>query len=255
LRDPLRFLPGVAEQLAHYVYALIDPRNGEVFYVGKGVGDRAYAHARQAKKVDPGKSRNELKLNRIKEIHAKGKEVRVEILRYGMSEANAYEAEAIAIDACRMVGASLTNVVAGHGQARGWQPFTELMIEMAAQPVDIAPDHRVILIRPVRLYRPDMSSKEVYEVTRKWWILDKRRKDNVDYAFCVYRGIVRAVYRIHGWHEAIPGAPAEEWEKQDEGRWCFRGRRNLAMEQQYVGRDVSHIWARGAQGSVRYVNC
>ena len=30
------FPAGVAEQLKWYVYRLIDPRNGETFYVGKG---------------------------------------------------------------------------------------------------------------------------------------------------------------------------------------------------------------------------
>ena len=39
--------PGrVAEQLKWYVYRLIDPRNGETFYVGKGQGDRVFAHAK-----------------------------------------------------------------------------------------------------------------------------------------------------------------------------------------------------------------
>ena len=39
------FPPGVAEQLKWYVYRLIDPRNGETFYVGKGKGDRVFEHA------------------------------------------------------------------------------------------------------------------------------------------------------------------------------------------------------------------
>ena len=32
-------------KLKYYVYRLIDPRNGETFYVGKGKGDRVFAHA------------------------------------------------------------------------------------------------------------------------------------------------------------------------------------------------------------------
>ena len=30
------FPPDIAEQLGWYVYRLIDPRNGETFYIGKG---------------------------------------------------------------------------------------------------------------------------------------------------------------------------------------------------------------------------
>ena len=36
------FSKEVIEELKYYVYKLIDPRNGNVFYVGKGKGDRAY---------------------------------------------------------------------------------------------------------------------------------------------------------------------------------------------------------------------
>jgi hypothetical protein len=39
------FPPGVAEKLKTYVYRLIDPRNGETFYVGKGKGDRVFVTA------------------------------------------------------------------------------------------------------------------------------------------------------------------------------------------------------------------
>lgn len=36
--------PYVAEQLGWYVYLLRDPRDAEVFYVGKGRGNRVFAH-------------------------------------------------------------------------------------------------------------------------------------------------------------------------------------------------------------------
>ena len=40
------FTKCVAGQLKHYVYRLIDPRNGETFYIGKGTGNRGFAHAK-----------------------------------------------------------------------------------------------------------------------------------------------------------------------------------------------------------------
>lgn len=45
------FPPEVVEHLKCYVYRLIDPRNGETFYVGKGSGDRVFAHVRGAAEV------------------------------------------------------------------------------------------------------------------------------------------------------------------------------------------------------------
>ena len=44
------FTPEVIEQLQYYVYRLIDPRNGQTFYVGKGKGNRLYAHVNDALK-------------------------------------------------------------------------------------------------------------------------------------------------------------------------------------------------------------
>ena len=40
-----RKLPsGMTEKLGHYVYLYIDPVTKQPFYVGKGKGNRAYAH-------------------------------------------------------------------------------------------------------------------------------------------------------------------------------------------------------------------
>jgi hypothetical protein len=73
-RDPLSFLRGVAERLGWYVSALRDPRNGAIFYVGKGKGGRVYHHAKEAKKVG-GESAPKLKLGTIDEIRRAGLEV------------------------------------------------------------------------------------------------------------------------------------------------------------------------------------
>ncbi|WP_191905842.1 hypothetical protein [Nitrincola iocasae] len=41
-----KFPAEVIEKLKNYVYRLIDPRNGETFYVGRGIGNRLYSHIR-----------------------------------------------------------------------------------------------------------------------------------------------------------------------------------------------------------------
>lgn len=38
------FNPEVCEELEYYVYRLVDPRNGQTFYVGKGKNNRVFAH-------------------------------------------------------------------------------------------------------------------------------------------------------------------------------------------------------------------
>jgi uncharacterized protein len=51
-RELESFPPEVVSKLKTYVYRLIDPRNGETFYVGKGKGNRVFAHIRAEKNFD-----------------------------------------------------------------------------------------------------------------------------------------------------------------------------------------------------------
>lgn len=41
------FPPEVIKELDYYVYRLIDPRNGETFYVGKGKDNRIFEHLKK----------------------------------------------------------------------------------------------------------------------------------------------------------------------------------------------------------------
>lgn len=67
------FPSDVAAKLKTYVYRLIDPRNGETFYVGKGNGNRVFSHI----KAEGGLEGDEIdnKLKRIREIRVAGFEV------------------------------------------------------------------------------------------------------------------------------------------------------------------------------------
>src|SRR5437899_1217314 len=105
------FPPGVADKLKTYVYRLIDPRNGETFYVGKGQGNRLFAHIREQVEADDPSN----KLRRIRDIHVAGFEVAHVIHRHGMDEATAFEVEAALIDAYP----GLTNVAGGAGSDYG----------------------------------------------------------------------------------------------------------------------------------------
>ena len=215
--------------------------------MGKGVGNRAYQHARQAKKVS-GETSAQLKLQTIRDIHGAGKDVDVEIVRHRIeNEAVAYEVEAAVIDALNLMGAQLTNLAGGHGSARGWKPLEELVVEYGAQPVEIAPDHRVALIRIRRRFAEVRTPEDLYEVTRQWWRMAPNRR-KPDWAFSVYNGIVRAVYRIDSWEQEPPTA-------QRKRRWAFHGTRDPEMEKRYLWRDVSRYLSHGTQNPIKYVNC
>ena len=200
-QDPLSFLPGVAEKLGWYVYALRDPRSDAIFYVGKGRGERAFHHARHAKKVS-GESAPQLKLATIRDIHRAGLEAGVEIVRHRLeNEGLAYEVEAAVIDALRLVGTELVNLAGGHGTSRGWRPLEAIIADYVAEPVEI--EDSVVLIRIANLYEHGMTEEALYKATREWWRMSPHRH-NPKWAFAVYDGIVRAVYRIERWEQEPP---------------------------------------------------
>jgi hypothetical protein len=232
-RQRLEFLPGIAERLGWYVYALRNPLTGDVFYVGKGRGDRAYQHARH--EIGARGGLLSPKLQEIRAIHRAGREVAVEIIRYDLpDEETAYLVEGVAIDALTIgLPAGLANPIAGHGDR--WASLEQLR-SLAAPPADIPPEHRpALLIRPRKKYAAggrgySMSPDELWEITRGGWTM--RRRD-YRYAMCVHDGIVRGVWRVTGWDE-------------DEEHWG-RGRRGLIGEPAedlwplYVGRYVGHL--------------
>lgn len=81
------------EQNEYYVYALIDPRNNQYFYIGKGKGKRYLVHIKKTDKRDF----NVTKLNRIKEIESCGLEVKADILFPYLDEETAFELEKVLI--------------------------------------------------------------------------------------------------------------------------------------------------------------
>jgi len=90
----------------YYVYELIDPRDGEVFYIGKGRNYRLYGHEKEAKK-----GKDSRKCTVIREILAAGKSIRYRIVKEFFSENEAYLFEEAHINAVGLD--KLTNEIPG----------------------------------------------------------------------------------------------------------------------------------------------
>ena len=75
----------------YYVYALIDPRNDQPFYIGKGTGKRAKTHLYNKRSK---KDSNSFKENKIDKIRSEGLEPLVCILKDNLDEQTAYDLEA-----------------------------------------------------------------------------------------------------------------------------------------------------------------
>jgi hypothetical protein len=76
--------------VGYYVYALTDPADGSVFYVGKGKGSRRHQHVRNALR---GRETNAGKAARIVSIIERGDRPAELVLEDGLAESEAYEME------------------------------------------------------------------------------------------------------------------------------------------------------------------
>ena len=237
----------VAKILKSYVYVYIDPRNGKPFYIGKGKGSRLFAHLKD--QSDKEKKAEIEKVAKIAEIRRSGKEPRIEILRYGLSDLEARLVEAASID---LIGKTkLTNRVSGHHEGSFGRITSQRVISMlTAKKIKV--HHKAILLTINRLYRSDMSPEELYETTRGIWVVGETRRNKVEYAMALYQGIVLEVYRIKQWFPAgtLKYNTRDSSQFKNSGRWEFSGIVAKDIREEYIGFSVG----KAGQNPIRYVN-
>lgn len=191
-----QFPSEVAERLKYYVYRLIDPRNGQTFYVGKGKGNRVFQHLYQVEMLanadDEGAEDEEsLKSQTIREIKRAGFEPLHIIHRHGLDEEIAFEVEAALIDAYP----GLANAVSGHGNGeKSCRHAEELIRIYAAKP--LVPKEDLILIY---IGKALDEGRNVYDAVRAAWkmSISKAKKRNLVLAYD--GGIVVGAYRPQNW--------------------------------------------------------
>jgi hypothetical protein len=234
----LYFPPEVVNKLKTYVYRLIDPRNGETFYVGKGKGNRVFAHIRaEVESEDPGE-----KLRRIREIRAAGFEVAHVIHRHGMDEPTAFEVESALIDSYP----GLTNAAVGFGSDFGAMHAQEIIRKYSAHPADFK--HRAVLITV------NHSALEVslYEATRYAWRINIKKAKRAEIVAAVRFGIILDVFIPSEWLPAVPEYfPGRE---PILGRVGFIGEdADESIRKLYVGKRVPDEYRkRGSANPIKY---
>lgn len=200
------FSKEVIEQLQYYVYRLIDPRNGQTFYVGKGKGNRVFAHVNDALKsfdgesfLDENEDETSAKIQTIKEIKKSGLEVIHIIQRYGLTEKEAFEVEAALIDCY----GELTNIQNGHASERGVNNASVIQRDLSYEEYE-EPDFSYIIIKindRVLAERED----NLYETVRRAWKVNLKKVENYKICFCVLNGVVKNVYHIEKWQKDTGG--------------------------------------------------
>lgn len=219
------FTPEITAKLRYYVYRLIDPRNGETFYVGKGKGNRVFAHIELASSLEGDDVDN--KVRRIREIQLAGFEVAHVIHRHGMDEKTAFEVECALMDAYP----GLTNAVGGvHGSDFGAMHAREIIRRYSAKPAVFV--HKALLIS----VNKSAVERSLYEATRFAWRLNVSKARQAEVVLATLQGLIVGAFLAHEWLPAtrdnFPALPED-----NPKRWGFVGREATAeIKQAYVGR-------------------
>ncbi len=243
-REPDSFPSDVAQKLKTYVYRLIDPRNGETFYVGKGKGNRVFAHIRAEENLDGDEIDNKLK--RIREIRLAGFEVGHVIHRHGMDEKTAFEVEAALIDAYP----GLTNIVSGTGGSDyGAMHAKEIIQRYSAEPAVFR--HKALLISVNR----SGAERSLYDATRYAWKISKTKAKQAEVILSTMQGLIVGAFIAHDWLEATAANfPGRADGDGVPGRFGFVGEEAPAdMKKLYIGKRVPDEYRkRGAANPIKY---
>jgi len=217
-----------------YVYCEIDEDNRRIpIYIGKGIRDRCLSH------LDDLDKNNDSKSNRIKNLLNENK-LDIDIIGYGLDEKTALAIESACIDLMGL--GNLANKVRGQGKSIKRIPISELSSKLSTKTVQVAPEHKGVVILINKDYKPTFGDLELFEITRGMW-----RKGSMTiagdskYAFAENNGVTKEVYEIYCW---VPAGTQQYFTRQNDpewmkDRWEFVGKKaNNEIRELYIGQRI-----------------
>jgi len=240
------FSTEVINEIGFYVYRLIDPRNGNTFYIGKGKGNRVFAHMNGALAFEGDEDEASEKIGTIRDIHQNGLDVIHVIHRHGLDSDTALEVEAALIDAFP----GLSNEAGGRGnRERGAMNALQVQNIYKAEVINEITDKCILIkIKQGSIDRFNGNlSEAIYKATRAAWKMNIARAEKAKYVLSVMDGVVKAVYCDLKWSV----------HKEDESRLEFDGK--AAPEEiraKYIGKRIPTEYRKqGLASPCLYVNC
>ncbi|MEL6536150.1 MAG: hypothetical protein AAFQ98_12110 [Bacteroidota bacterium] len=238
------FTKDIFPHLGYYVYRLIDPRNGETFYVGKGKENRVFDHVNQQLGASEEEDEVSLKKVTIQQILNANLEPIHVIHRHGLTESEALLAEAVLIDAIP----GLSNIQAGRGSNDfGPMHVTEIQNRYVLPTAELS--HPVMLIKINR----SLDRALRYDATRYAWRINVARARAAEYILSVTHGVIQGVFVAQDWREAtrqnFPGFP-----EAPAGRHGFVGvEAPDYIQEHYVNKRIPDRFSqKGASNPVMY---
>ena len=186
------------QKIGYYVYALVDPRDNSVFYIGKGVGNRVFEHEKE--------DGNGNKSRKIIEIQKAGFAVKKIIILHGIrdndgAEKRAYTTESALINLMRFIDPNgLTNSVSGHHSFEGAMTVEQIENIYGAEtllPEEIVPEDKVLTVKINLLFDYSLDKESLMDAIRGHWKV--RKNCDAKYIAGVYKGVIVGIYKINNW--------------------------------------------------------
>ena len=186
------------------------------------------------------------KNKRIFDIQSAGADVEKYIIRHGLTEIESFHLEAALIDifsSQTWSNRQLLNIMGGyHSLDNGLKSVSEIEAFYCAE--DITKDeitHNVLIVNINNTYQ---KSQDVYEATRKSWLLNTNKVNDIELVISEYKGIFRAIYQPETWKTEI--------DEKGRSRWLFEGIDVSKDYPQYLNKNNS-FKKRGMANPVCYV--
>jgi hypothetical protein len=248
-----KFSSPVIKALNSYVYIYSHPITNEIFYVGKGKGNRIFSHLEEQS--------DSQKVKYLADLASNGLKPKLEILIHGLEDdKTAFRVESSIID---LIGIkNLTNKQSGYKSATfGRMSLKQINALYDKESIEV--DDPAILIRINQAFRYTMSEIELYDYTRGHWVLNPERANKAKYGIAVYEGIIQEVYEIVNWYKAGTTYSVRQGNENIkrneleglETRYEFIG--NLAPEhirEKYKFKSIEHYFKRGNSNPIMYKN-
>lgn len=195
------FSPAERKHLGKYVYALIDPRDSKVFYVGQGVNDRLFSHFSDADKCLSEGTKVDSRLMRILDIWANDENVNWAIIAHRIESSGSVPdvIESAVMDAFSISqNGPVLNSISG--------PHSSLLLpteleKVNAEPVN--PDKPYQAVFLFWIHRALAEGRSPYDATRMSWVVSAHyRSIREAYAVGILEGVSIGSYRICEWREA-----------------------------------------------------
>ncbi len=235
-----------SSKLGYYVYALLNPITGKVFYIGKGISNRVFTHVEEVQNLK--KIPNSIKQSEINEILKLNKKIEHYIIRHGLTEKEAFLLESVLIDYNNTLINKLTNIVSGHESAFwGIKSTDELIRQYNAPKLDELTDPVVIININKKYKDTKLKSISIYDATKQAWKISSSRIKNIKYALAEFQGIIIGVYEIKNWYEIFT---EENKTKARKGFDGFEAPKEI--KEKYFHKSIAHHKKQGAANPIRF---